>query len=1084
MNITTPNIKNFHLPSKDSTELLSTLEYNNYGEILNSNAICLSKSNCLALGTDKSLLLLNFNFEWPSNLNHSSAIKFFQTIRTKTNTTQQNVANADSWIQDLHQCKSEAFYLNVIRSVPKSRQFFDLCKQFFSLDEVTLKNKRKSFSKQIREEVISSKKSSSSLFKRRKSEANENDEISYDSIEDLLDPNDEQLYMHKTLCSQLKLFDSYFHDFLSSLHPAIAGQLNQNQENQQQNAFDGYKYCQWNANHKLNLLFTITSCNQMVLFDLTRFMRNTNNNADLKDLNDESFENEDLSTLIDSNTEPLPNRQHIREATKLYDLKSNSKFINLTEYWLKKYRANCMQSKSLNQFLENLNGAIPVCAFWSKTVFELTNCESEFEFLFVVLKSNEIAVFIVYLDEENDEDNPELNVELYDCFRFEELVDDDEESNDEFVSTNLDAPPSSIITSITFFDTKVTERLTLCESGYGILAIGLSTGKIYFKQVYLELNRIEQLLKSTTSESPNQLAEYAQKDQTLKWLRLRHAHEFGFVEKIDLIKLKKLDNKFLVVIQSENRIKFFLFHFVNSRDFTQVVDAFQTYHVTEDTFNNLPQIECKNHLAKNYFKLIDFKLVNEGIKDEICSLDFLLTFENSYIQHLKLDIDLNQFTFVNGSPIVDLINLTNDIKFDLSTNQPQNTNYVLKTTKQIILSKSQNLLYQVFDFSKSHLVYKKPPQLQINVYKIKDTVSSDFLRALFADSVLDLTRVNDLIWLFKRELYLNNEAFFNLNTFNYLYECILTRRSENATFLNEQSLEKCDIILAHTKKLRLLVYFLSNFFQTTSLFDKTNLEIRDTAELKEEDEEISEEENESGDEAENNSDTDNSQSITQSKSTSTLVNDTTASQIDNTSIIIKSYSYYKTIFKELTLTILKHDVIDLIFRAYKLGFERLSVDEKFLLIVQVYFAIIKNFFEGFNVSSMNQKYSLDLKDVSAIETWLRDEVTSKVSVKSEAVESSELVTSSNSVSLTDLFENLACDMCGKRFRMDLSLSVENIRCESNHCMSRCQKTLLPLNSFRYQKCSVCQSQWNCLKKSDYPNFKSLAKNFNVCSFCI
>ena len=146
----------FVFPSRETTELLSSLVYSNYGRIANASSVNLSKANNLALATDKCLLLLNLNFDWPSSLNHSSAAKhFFQPKREDVRSSSSNkhephgLVFADSWIQDLHECKNEAFCVSVIRSVPKSRLFFDLNRQFFALDELGAKNKRKSYFRQV-----------------------------------------------------------------------------------------------------------------------------------------------------------------------------------------------------------------------------------------------------------------------------------------------------------------------------------------------------------------------------------------------------------------------------------------------------------------------------------------------------------------------------------------------------------------------------------------------------------------------------------------------------------------------------------------------------------------------------------------------------------------------------------------------------------------------------------------------------------------------------------------------------------------------------------------------------------------------
>jgi hypothetical protein len=142
-------------PTRDSTELLNSLVYTHYGVLHNSHSTHLSKANNLAVATNKCLLLLNYNFDWPSSLNHTSAVKYFQKQRTAAAAKlNSSMASTNAWIQDLHECKNDAFVINVLWSVPRSKIYTDLFKQFFKLDELsTMRNKRKSFLQHIRHSV-------------------------------------------------------------------------------------------------------------------------------------------------------------------------------------------------------------------------------------------------------------------------------------------------------------------------------------------------------------------------------------------------------------------------------------------------------------------------------------------------------------------------------------------------------------------------------------------------------------------------------------------------------------------------------------------------------------------------------------------------------------------------------------------------------------------------------------------------------------------------------------------------------------------------------------------------------------------
>jgi hypothetical protein len=298
----------FILPSKDSTELINTVVYNNYGQLHNSRSISLSKSNNLALATDKCILVLNYNFDWPSSLNHASAVKYFQinakssstTAAAKQASTNTSLVYVDSWIQDLHESKNESLSVSVLRSVPKSPLHADLHKQFFKLDELNASKKRKSFGQQIREAV--NNRTAVASPKKRLKPTNSDNQENVETLESLIDPNDEQLYIRKLLHGQTLFFDPYLYEYLAYLNPASYHNMqqasqpsNEQQPSQQKTNFDGYKVCAWNSNLKLNLLFAITDCNQMILFDMTRVLKSNNcAHINLKSLNEESTEKRDF----------------------------------------------------------------------------------------------------------------------------------------------------------------------------------------------------------------------------------------------------------------------------------------------------------------------------------------------------------------------------------------------------------------------------------------------------------------------------------------------------------------------------------------------------------------------------------------------------------------------------------------------------------------------------------------------------------------------------------------------------------------------------------------------------------------------
>jgi hypothetical protein len=265
------------------------------------------------------------------------------------------------------------------------------------------------------------------------------------NLDDLVDTaDDEQLFIHKLLHSQTKFFDAYLCDFLSSLNQAdtrsngnqSSAQANDQPSNSQQKpAFDGYTSCLWNSNLKLNLLLATTQCNQMLLFDMTRVLKSTHaSSINLKSLNDEQFENDDLWEGVRPSHPEKP-QSELRQATKMFDLRTKSRVVNLTEYWLTRYRRDCFRNKTLPQFLANVNRVTPVAVLWSNIVFRMDAWE--FELLFVGFKSGELAVFLVLTKRVDESDEYELKIELFEVFEIgDELVNGDE-SEDECVNTDL-----------------------------------------------------------------------------------------------------------------------------------------------------------------------------------------------------------------------------------------------------------------------------------------------------------------------------------------------------------------------------------------------------------------------------------------------------------------------------------------------------------------------------------------------------------------------------------------------------------------------------------------------------------------------
>jgi hypothetical protein len=213
--------RNFNL---QSIEHLNSLTYYNYGEVLSSNCSDLSKSNRLALCTDKCIFILNFNFTWPLSVVNCSPAKFLNDLNQEPKIS-QNISTGpsalrntdksklqiDSWKRDLNEARNEAFYVNVIRSVKKSKAILDVYSSFFSIEEIT--KRHKSFYQNLID-MVSSKKSSDN---QKKSDINVNNQCVETCLDSLAQSNSEQYPLNKRLCNETVMYDAYYCEYLGKM---------------------------------------------------------------------------------------------------------------------------------------------------------------------------------------------------------------------------------------------------------------------------------------------------------------------------------------------------------------------------------------------------------------------------------------------------------------------------------------------------------------------------------------------------------------------------------------------------------------------------------------------------------------------------------------------------------------------------------------------------------------------------------------------------------------------------------------------------------------------------------------------------
>ena len=105
-----------------------------------------------------------------------------------------------------------------------------------------------------------------------------------------------------------------------------------------------------------------------------------------------------------------------------------------------------------------------------------------------------------------------------------------------------------------------------------------------------------------------------------------------------------------------------------------------------------------------------------------------------------------------------------------------------------------------------------------------------------------------------------------------------------------------------------------------------------------------------------------------------------------------------------------------------------------------------------------------------------------MAVKTEHMDDDQKVNEKRS-NLASMIEAITCDLCGENFDFKNSLEIQDMKCVHGHVMNRCQKTLLPLDNYRHEKCPLCHSAWNYVTRDCYPNFLKLIQNLKLCLYC-
>jgi ribosomal protein S27E len=182
----------------------------------------------------------------------------------------------------------------------------------------------------------------------------------------------------------------------------------------------------------------------------------------------------------------------------------------------------------------------------------------------------------------------------------------------------------------------------------------------------------------------------------------------------------------------------------------------------------------------------------------------------------------------------------------------------------------------------------------------------------------------------------------------------------------------------------------------------------------------------------------------------------------NNKTIIQSHDYYNKISNDLTLKIYKYHSLAQFKQAFDAGFNKLTEMEKRIVLLNYNFCNDNYLL----VPSVDHYFKSKLKNQS-IDKWLKDNFNSLNNNK------------------TSLFNRFKCDLCDDSgFTFDNNqININIIYCQRGHSMSRCIKSLLPLNNFKFYQCKICGSYWNTFEATDFANFESFNINEKQCLFC-
>ena len=644
---------------------------------------------------------------------------------------------------------------------------------------------------------------------------------------------------------------------------------------------------------------------------------------------------------------------------RVFDSKSGAQMINLTELWLLANKAP-KPAHTINDHLERIANILPTLVCWSSSQLG--------ELLFVALKSNKILGYLVFKD---DNDNLQVDL-LYLLDMSAKLVNEEQESDEADVSNLFDLTDCMQpgVSAMTFWQT----------NECGVLAASFQGGAVFLTRI--DVKKSNELLKEMST------------------YKLKHFNRFGTVESLQLQLIEQTTGIFrlLLIAKYENHVMFLVVNY-DRKQFSEGTPLF--------FYNQSPAstVVESNFLVQNHSKLVSVELM--GRQKDL--FEFWLVFENFLIKYLSISWSVQEgLTLLSEQ----LINQVNPLKFDAEPVKCDNVQF--RMTRHLAFSTNKKLLFQVNEFVKQELVSRKPTHLELNLYSLKpyDDLVTNILPSSL--KVGNESKVIDLVWLFRRQLYLNQE-FFAKTAFETVYSSL---KATNKQIEKQEALS--DEFVAYLKRIRIVCFYLANYFEMANGFKSLP-----TPQVKEENEEDEDEMEESNE----------------------------APTVEEDERVIRTAPYYWSMFNELTFCLYRDYSLRLVARACQIGFEQLSSHERLVMLLVGEFSLKKNFFSCSSHSASRQ--------------WLHE----------------HFLNTAASNELMDLVSTVKCDFCGQMIRMDKSSELNTVECESAHVMNRCQKTLLPLDNFKFNTCAFCHAAWNVHDNRLYPNLSDHFGKQSHCLFC-